>query len=258
MELQPVIETKNLSLTWQGQMILDKVNLTVYKGDFFAIIGPNGGGKTTLIKAILGLIHIDEGEIILFSHPADSKERRRIGYVPQYQSFDFNFPITALEMVLTGRIGKKTTLFSRYSASDIAAATRALQRINAEPLSDRPIAELSGGERQRVLIARALAGDPQVLILDEPTIYVDTPTEEHFFKLLTSLAQEITILMVTHDIGVVSQHVNRVACLNKRLYQHESDQVTGDMISRSYGCPIDLITHGHVPHRVLPRHEDET
>lgn len=254
MDNEPVIEVRHLTIIKNTQIILDDVNLTVRKGDFYAIIGPNGGGKTTLIKAILGLTKVDKGEILLFSHPASSVERRQIGYVPQYHAFDFQFPITVREMVLTGRIGRKNGLFSRYSYEDYKAAERALFRIGAKPLMDRPISDLSGGERQRILIARALAGEPEVLILDEPTVYVDTPTEEQFYGLLSSLAQEITILMITHDIGVVSRHVNRVACLNRKLHQHDSDQLTPEMISQAYGCPVDLITHGDVPHRVLARH----
>ena len=253
----PVIEIRNLWVSFQTQVILEDISLIVRKGDFFAIIGPNGAGKTTLIKALLGLIPVNRGEIVLFSQPADSGGRTRIGYVPQYQAFDFQFPITVMEMVLTGRIGRKNSLISRYSSSDYEAADRALSRISATTLRNRPIADLSGGERQRVLIARALAGEPEVLILDEPTVYVDTPTEEQFYELLVSLSREITIVLITHDIGVVSRHVNRVACLNRRLFQHESDQLTAEMISRTYGCPVDLITHGEVPHRVLAQHEAE-
>lgn len=256
MDLEPVIEVRNLTISHGAQTILDDVSLIVRKGDFYAIIGPNGAGKTTLIRAVLGLIPVSQGDILLFSQPADQQGRARIGYVPQYHSFDFQFPITVREMVLTGRMGRKGGLFSRYSSVDYAAADHALARISADSLSNRPIADLSGGERQRALIARALAGEPEVLILDEPTVYVDTPTEEQFYELLTSLAQEVTILMITHDIGVVSRHVNRVACLNRRLYQHDSDQLTPEMISMSYGCPVDLITHGDVPHRVLGRHGD--
>lgn len=258
MNAELVIEVKDLSVCSRQQCILDSVTLNVFKGDFFAIIGPNGAGKTTLIRAILGLIPYDSGEIYLFGRPAGPDTRSRIGYVPQHHTFDFTFPITVHDMVLTGRMGMKTGILRRYSDEDHAAATKSLSRISAEPLGNRPIMELSGGERQRALIARALAGDPEILILDEPTVYVDTPTEEHFYKLLSSLSKEITILIITHDIGVVSRHVNRVACLNRRLYQHESDQITGDMISRTYGCPVDLITHGEIPHRVLERHGDNS
>lgn len=256
-ENETVLEVRNLSVYLERQMVLDKVNLTVKKGDFFAIIGPNGAGKTTLVRAILGLIPVEKGEISLFSKPAGPEGRARIGYVPQYHTFDFQFPITVREMVLTGRLGRHRGLLIRYSTTDNNAAVNALMRISADSLMDRPISDLSGGERQRVLIARALAGEPEILILDEPTVFVDTPTEEHFYELLSTLSHDITILMITHDIGVVSRHVNRVACLNKRLFIHESNQLTSEMISKTYGCPVDLITHGDVPHRVLARHEDE-
>lgn len=257
MEKEPVIEIKNLTLSYHGQVILDDICLTVSKGDFYAIIGPNGAGKTTLIRVVLGLIPFETGEILLFSEPAGPRGRARIGYVPQYQAFDFKFPITVREMVLTGRLGRKVHSYSRYGQADFDAADKALMRISATSLSFKQISDLSGGERQRALIARALAGEPEVLILDEPTVFVDTPTEEHFYELLTTLSREVTILMITHDIGVVSRHVNRVACLNRRLYQHESDQLTPEMISMAYGCPVDLITHGEIPHRVLAKHGDE-
>lgn len=255
-EREPVIDVRNVSVFLRDQCILDSVSLTVRKGDLFAIIGPNGAGKTTLIRAILGLIPYDSGEIFLFGESAKPETRARIGYVPQHHAFDFSFPITVHEMVLTGRMGGKNGFVRRYTEEDHKAAEMALMRLSAGDMKNRPIADLSGGERQRVLIARALAGDPDILILDEPTVYVDTPTEEHFYQLLSALSQEITILMITHDIGVVSRHVNRVACLNRRLYHHYSDQITADMISKTYGCPVDLITHGDIPHRVLERHGD--
>jgi zinc transport system ATP-binding protein len=254
---EPVIEVKNLTISLHTQVILDNINLVVRKGDFYAIIGPNGAGKTTLVKAILGLIPIDIGEILLFSRNAGSAERQKIGYVPQYHAFDFQFPITVREVVLTGRIGRKNGFFLRYSDEDYLSSDRALSRIGAESLKTRSIMDLSGGERQRILIARALAGEPEVLILDEPTVFIDTPTEEQFFGLLSTLAQEVTILMITHDIGVVSRHVNRVACLNRRLHHHDSDQLTPEMISLAYGCPVDLITHGDIPHRVLAKHGED-
>ncbi|KAF5086939.1 ABC transporter ATP-binding protein [Methanospirillum sp. J.3.6.1-F.2.7.3] len=258
MRQDPIIEVRNICISNGKQCILDSVSLSVFKGDFFAIIGPNGAGKTTLLRAMLGLIPYESGEIFLFGKPADKTTRTRIGYVPQHHPFDFSFPITVHEMVMTGRLGKKPGFIKRYSREDYDAASQALSRISAENLKNRPIHDLSGGERQRILIARALAGEPEILILDEPTVFVDTPTEEHFYNLLTALSQEITILMITHDIGVVSRHVNRVACLNRRLYQHESDQISSDMISKTYGCPVDLITHGDIPHRVLEKHGDES
>ena len=255
--MDPVIQIRNLQVSLQDQIILEDIDLNVRSGDFYAIIGPNGAGKTTLIRAILGLVPIDSGDILLFSRPADPRSRSRIGYVPQYQVFDFRFPITVREMVLTGRSGRLPHLWSRYSATDHAAAERALSRISAISLRDKMIADLSGGERQRVLIARALAGEPDILILDEPTVFVDAPTEEYFYDLLSSLSRELTILMITHDIGVVSRYVSHVACLNRRLYQHESNQITPEMITKTYGCPVDLITHGDVPHRVLGYHGEE-
>lgn len=257
MENNPVIEVRNVNVYFQNQLILDNVNLVVRKGDFYAIIGPNGAGKTTLIRAMLGLTPVDSGEIFLFGKPASLEGRIRIGYVPQHQMFDFTFPITVREMVLTGRIGKKPGFIRRYKDKDYTAVDTALSKLSIKSLENRPISDLSGGERQRVLIARALVGDPDILILDEPTVYVDTPTEEHFYELLSVLSKSITILMITHDIGVVSRHVTHVACLNRRLYQHDTNHLTADMLAKTYGCPVDLITHGDVPHRVLEYHGEK-
>lgn len=256
MDEYPVIEIKNVNVYLQNQHILDSINLTVSRGDFFAIIGPNGAGKTTLIRAVLGLIPFQSGDIYLFGRPASPEGRMRIGYVPQHHNFDFSFPIRVHEMVLTGRIGRKNGLLRRYTSEDHCAVVQALSRISALSLQDRPISDLSGGERQRVLIARALVADPDILILDEPTVYVDSSTEEQFYELLSTLSREITILIITHDIGAISRHVNRVACLNRRIYQHESNQITTEMLSGTYGCPVDLITHGDIPHRVLEHHGD--
>lgn len=253
--MTPVIEVKNLSVMISGNLILDDVSFEVEKGDFFAIIGPNGAGKTTLIRAVLGLLPAT-GEIKVFEEALSTINRKRIGYVPQYQEFDFQFPITVREMVLTGRLGRKS-LFSRYSSVDYEAASSALERMSSLSLSGRPVSDLSGGQRQRVLIARALAGEPDILILDEPAVYVDTPTEQQFYELLAALSHEITVLMITHDIGVISNQVTRIACLNKQMFVHDNALLTEEMISKTYGCPVELITHGHVPHRVLCCHEEE-
>ena len=173
--MQQVAKLENIWVHYQGVTALENVSLSVEDNDFIGIIGPNGGGKSTLLKVILGLVRPSRGNIeILGSIPG--KNARKIGYVPQTHVFDFSFPITVHEMVLTGRMGRKKGIFRRYTDEDHTAANNALSRISADLLGTRPVKALSGGERQRVLIARALAGDPDILILDEPTVYVDTPT----------------------------------------------------------------------------------
>lgn len=249
----PVIEVRDVSCLLGGRPVLDHVDLTVRKGDLYAVIGPNGGGKTTLLRAILGLQRTDSGQVRLFgSTPEDG--RSRVGYVPQYRTFDFQYPITAAEMVLSGRLSHHAGLINRYTAADREAAGHALETTGILHLADREIRRLSGGEQQRVIIARALAGNPDLLILDEALVYVDIPTEVQLFDLLTGLRKTMTILMVTHDIGAISPHITRVACLNGKIYTHDTNEITEDMLTAAYHCPVDLIAHG-IPHRVFRDHE---
>lgn len=181
-----------------------------------------------------------------------------MGYVAQMHTFDFTYPMTVLEMVLTARLGKLSGLVKRYRPEDYAAARSALAAIDLAGYEKRPIAELSGGEQQRVVISRALAGcEPDLPVLDEPTVYVGGPTGERLMTLLKNLRSTMTVLMVTHDISAISGHVNRVACLNRKLFTHDTDRITGDMVAAAYGCPVELITHGSVPHRVLSRHGED-
>lgn len=254
--MDTVIVARDVSCRLGGRNVLDHVDLTVRKGDLYAIIGPNGGGKTTLLRAILGLQKIDAGEVRLFGKPP-REGRTRVGYVPQFRTFDFLYPVTVEKMVLSGRLGHIPGAVKRYSADDHAAVTRALARTGIGHLAGRELRSLSGGERQRVIIARALAGDPDLLILDEALVYIDIPTEVQLFDLLEELKKTMTILMATHDIGAISTHVTRVACLNERIYTHDTNEITEDMLTAAYHCPVDLIAHG-IPHRVFREHEKES
>ena len=159
-------------------------------------------------------------------------------------------------MVLSGLLGRKTGIYKTFNNADYELADKALSTMGVAHLADRTIRNLSGGEQQRVVIARALVGDPKVLLLDEPTVFVDTPTETQFYDILGNLARSMTIILVTHDIGVIISHVTKVACLNHRLYTHDSKELTEDMIQGAYKCPVDIIAHGH-PHRVLRQHPPE-
>ncbi len=255
MEEVPVIEVADLWLKRKGEVILEGINLKILPGDFYAIIGPNGGGKTTLLKVILGLIPPDRGIVrILGGSPYE--KRHLLGYVPQLRTFDFHYPVSVREMVLSGLLGRKNGILKRFNAHDVVLADKALATMGISHLADRAIRDLSGGEQQRVVIARALVGDPQVLLLDEPTVFVDAPTETQFYDILGNLARTMTIVMVTHDIGVIVSHVTKVACLNRRLFTHDSQELTEDMIQGAYQCPVDIIAHGH-PHRVLREHKKE-
>lgn len=247
---EPLIDVRDVWVTMRGHTVLEAVSLSIYPDDFFAIIGPNGGGKTTLLRVILGLLRPCRGEVRFRGGMSN------LGYVPQFRTFDFDYPITVREMVISARLGRISRLPRRYESLDRERADEALETMGISDLGDRQIRDLSGGEQQRAIIARALVGEPNVLLLDEPTVYVDTPTTLQFYEILDQLRERMAIVLVTHDIGVIPDRITRVACLNRRLYTHDSAEITPDMLEAAYHCPVDLIAHG-VPHRVFPDHPEE-
>ncbi len=239
---------------YDGKPVLEGINLSVKEQDFVGIIGPNGGGKTTLLKVMLGLIQPSRGRVRVLGQSA-ARGRRFIGYVPQQVDFDRDFPVNVWDVALMGRLGQRG-LLRHYTPKDRRAVARALQQVEMLDVKDQPIGELSTGQRQRVYIARALATEPQILFLDEPTASVDTHITTSIYELLRKLNEHITILLISHDMGVISSHVKTVGCLNRRLFYHESREITPDMLEGAYHCPIDLIAHG-VPHRVFAHHPEE-
>lgn len=252
--MTPALQLDDVTISYGRHVVVERASFVVEEHDFAAIIGPNGGGKTTLLKAILGLLPLSGGAIRIFGNPPE-EGRDLIGYVPQFHTFDFSFPITVSEMILQSRLPKNAGLFRRYKEEDYQAMENALDQIGLSGLMDHPIADLSGGQQQRAIIARALAGDPRLLILDEPTVYIDAPAEEQFFSMIDELRESMAVIIVTHDISAISGKVNRIACLNRRLYTHGDASITDGMLTSVYGCPVDLIAHG-VPHRVLRHHEE--
>lgn len=246
-----IIEINNLSVSFNGVRVLDDINLTVFDRDFLGIIGPNGGGKTTLLRTLLGLIEPDNGTISIMGQPL-KQNRHFISYVPQFATFDRAFPISVWEVVMMGRIGQKKG--RSYSKQDQIIALEALKRVEMENLKDRQIGQLSGGERQRVLVARALAAKPQILLLDEPTASVDGRFEAGFYDIMQELNKEITIILVSHDISAVSTYVKTIACLNQQLFYQHAKELTEEMVEHAYNCPVHLIAHG-IPHRVLEPHD---
>lgn len=250
-ETDKVMEISDLSVSFNGTSVLDKIDLTVFHRDFIGIIGPNGGGKSTLLRAILGLVQPDNGTISIMGQP-HKQARHMVSYVPQYAAFDRDFPISVWEVVLMGRIGQKKGL--RFSQRDKDLARQALQRVEMDNLKERQIGRLSGGERQRVLVARALAAKPRILLLDEPTASVDSRFEAGFYDILQELNQEMTIILVSHDISAVSAYVKTIACLNQQLFYQHAKELTEEMIEHAYHCPVHIIAHG-VPHRVLEPHD---
>jgi len=249
--MSAALKLKNVSLRSRGQLILDSVSWELEENAFVGLIGPNGAGKTVLLKVILGLIQPSEGTVEIFGRrPADAKGL--VSYVPQYARFDADFPISVMEVVLMGRLGK-TRNFGSYTKEDRAVALGAMEKLSLTDLAQRQIGKLSGGQLQRVLIARALAHEPKILLLDEPTASLDTRVGSNVYELLDELSKSMTIVLVSHDVGVISAHVRSIACMNRKLHYHGTKEVSGEILSEVYGCPIELIAHGHA-HRVLSSH----
>jgi zinc transport system ATP-binding protein len=251
--VHPLVEINHMYAGYNGETVLEDINLTIVQDDFIGLIGPNGGGKTTLLKVILGLVEPTTGTVQVMGGPPH-KGRSRIGYVPQLAEFDVEFPISVRDVVRMGRLSNRR-LFKPYSAEDDVIVSERLAWVDMLEYQDRALRELSGGQRQRVYIARALATDPDLLVLDEPTISVDIEASAHIYDLLYKINQEgVTIFLVTHDLNAISSYVKTIGCLNRKLHYHGEKQVTDEMLRATYGCPVDLIAHG-LPHRVLAEHE---
>ena len=229
--MKPIIEIKNLNAGYDGRTVLRDVNLTVYDRDFLGIIGPNGGGKTTLIKCILGLLKPLSGEISFTSSRTAGNLQLTMGYLPQYNSIDRKFPITVGEVILSGLSSKKP-LISRFTKEHKEKAHQVIVRMGLEGLEERAIGALSGGQLQRALLGRAIISDPEVVILDEPSTYIDKRFEARLYQLLAEI----------------------IACVNETLDYHPDTGITGEWLERNFNCPIELLGHGTLPHRVLGEH----
>jgi zinc transport system ATP-binding protein len=247
--MQKLLEIKNLTAGYSNQVILSNINLSVFEQDFIGIIGPNGGGKTTLLKCITGLLKPFSGEV---THHQTNTSKGFIGYLPQINQFDKKFPISVMEVILSGLMSQKK-LFGRYQAHEKLKASQLLDQMHISHLAKKPIGELSGGQMQRVFLCRALISDPQLLILDEPDTYVDNRFESELYDILAKLNEHLAIMVVSHDIGIISSYVKTIACINRELHYHPGREITSEIL-RVYNCPIDLIAHGTVPHRVLHEH----
>ena len=248
----PAIDVRGIRFSYNGRAVLEDVNLALAPGEFTALIGPNGGGKTTLLKLLLGLLPPDSGTIrILGKKPREAVGR--IGYVPQETGINKSFPVSVTDVVLMGSL-KPGSRWRWYSRADRTAAERVLAQTDMSAFGRSRIGELSGGQRQRVFMARALISDPEVLLLDEPTASVDAVHQTQFYDLLKELNQKMTILLVNHDLMVISTYVKSVACVNRFIHYHSGAEITDEMV-RMYHCPVELIAHG-IPHRVLKTHRD--
>lgn len=246
-----IVKLEDVWVQYDGVPALEGVSLTINQDDFLGIIGPNGGGKTTLLKVILGLVKPNEGSVTVFGQ-GPMHARKSIGYVPQFSLFDRDFPISVWDVVLMGCCGQRGVL-KRYTNEDRRLTAQALETVEMLDFKDRQIGKLSGGEQQRVLIARALVSEPKLLLLDEPTASVDTAVQTGFYELLKKLRQRMAVVLVSHDVGAVSTYVDKIACLNHRLFYHGSKELSPEDLEAAYRCPIDIIAHG-MPHRVFRQH----
>lgn len=253
--MNKLLELKNISVGYEpNNPILNDVNLDVYEKDYLGIIGPNGGGKTTLLKIILGLISPYKGEVFFYrnNQPVD---KINTGYLPQINQIDKKFPISVFDVILSGLTAQRK-FFSYYTKEQKARAKEIAVRMGLEQLTDRPIGNLSGGQLQRALLGRAIVDNPDLLILDEPSSYVDKRFETDFYKILDEINQDTSIILVSHDVGTVISAVRNIACVNEGLHYHAGANITTEWLEETYStCPIEIIGHGKFPHRILDKHE---
>jgi zinc transport system ATP-binding protein len=248
--MEPLIKIENLSVGYDKEPVLYNVNLEIFEKDFLGIIGPNGGGKTTLLKSILGLLEPMKGKIIF--RKGINKRKKPIGYLPQVKHMDRNFPITVFEVVRSGSIMKSR---EEVKAANIKQkAEQLLSEMGISNIRNKAIGELSGGQMQRVFLCRALLSDPKILILDEPDTFVDNRFEGELYEKLKQLNKEMAILLVSHDVGTISSYVKTIACVNGDLHYHPDNVITQNQLD-GYNCPIKIISHGDIPHTVLKSHE---
>lgn len=247
---EKLIDIKNLTVGYDSKVVLENANFSLSENDFVGVIGPNGGGKTTLLKAILGLVKPLSGEII-FSEKLKNRGGN-IGYLPQVNKFDSRFPISVYDVILSGFIDQKNW-FRRVSKQDKEKVDAIIDELGIRKIAKKSIGELSGGQMQRAFLGRALVSDPKLLVLDEPDTYVDNQFEGELYRKLVELNRQMAILLVSHDVGTISTYVKSIACVNRQLHYHPSNIISQDQLA-SYNCPIQMITHGSVPHTVLETH----
>ena len=239
----------SLSASYGADIVLQDINFRVNEYDFVGVIGPNGGGKTTLLRIILGLMKPISGEIVFNSGLINDNS---IGYLPQISTGDVSYPLTVADVVLSGMMIRKK-IISRMSAADKKRAYEIINELGLSGMEHSSLSELSGGQLQRVFLGRAIIGNPKLLLLDEPLNFVDSTFENDFYEKLKELNKHMAILMVSHDIGMISAHVKSYACVNRELHYHSSSEISNEQLL-AYGCPIQLISHGEVPHTVLKQH----
>lgn len=241
-EKQPsAIKIEKMSFSYDGAMILEDVDLMIRWGDFVSVVGPNGGGKTTLLKIILGILKPTKGDVQLFGMDP-SKSTKLVGYMPQHAKFDFHFPATVMDVVLMGRLGRFRG-FGPFGKTDRRICMEKLELVKLADCASKSFSSLSGGLRQRALIARALACEPEMLLLDEPTSNLDQAIEGEIYDLFKELNKTMTLVMVSHDLSFVSQYVKRVVCVKRRVVTHPTEEITAELVNSIYGAPMRIVRH---------------
>jgi zinc transport system ATP-binding protein len=241
--VEPVIVVKDLSFAYARELVLEDASFSITRGDFVCIVGPNGGGKTTLLRLLLGLLTPARGSIRVLDKPP-AEARQQIGYMPQRTQLDPLFPVRVMDVVLMGRLSNWHV--GPFGRGNRRVAAQALDEVGLSDLVRRPFADLSGGQRQRVLIARALACRPQILLLDEPTANLDPLVQDEMTDLLRRLNERMTVVLVSHDVGFVARHVRTVVCVNRHVEVHVAKEVTGEAIRELYGHDVSMVHHRHV------------
>jgi zinc transport system ATP-binding protein len=247
---QILVELKGITAGYSSEIALTGVHFKIRQNDFIGIIGPNGGGKTTLVKVILGLLKPMKGEVI--NKLKGNGKNISIGYLPQVNFIDKKFPISVNDVVLSGFMEKEKLVY-KFTKEEKQSALKMMENMGISHLKRKPIGELSGGQLQRVFLARAVVSSPKLLILDEPNTYVDNRFESELYEMLKELNKTMAILIISHDVGMISTYIKTIACVNKVLHYHESNVISEKQL-KDYNCPIQLITHGEVPHTVLGQH----
>lgn len=250
--MNKLINIDNIVAGYDNKIVLHDVSLDVWENDFLGIIGPNGGGKTTLLKIILGLLKPKSGSVRYFDGDKEVSSLK-IGYLPQMNKIDKKFPISVRDVVLSGLMAEKPR-FRDFTAEQKQRAEEIIAKMGLQELAKRAIGDLSGGQLQRVLLGRSMVSRPKVLILDEPNSYVDKRFESHFYNLLEEISKESSIILVSHDIGTVLSMVKNIACVNETLHYHSGADISAEWLENKYACPIELVGHGDLPHRVLKNH----
>ena len=254
--MNKILDISNLSAGYENNpQIIKHISFSVYQNDFLGIIGPNGGGKTTLLRTIMGLIKPTEGKISFFNEEGKKVSKLNIGYLPQLNKIDRKFPITVFDVILSGLSVSYRLPFLTLPIKYKLRVQEVSEQMGVDNLLKRPIGELSGGQLQRVLLGRSIIDNPVLLILDEPISYVDKLFETNFYKILDEINTRMAIILVSHDIGTILSMVENVMCVNQDAHYHCGTEISQDWLDKAYdSCPFEILGHGQIPHRVLKKH----